>query len=140
MPRSFLFFFALVLPALPADLIVKITGFPTGQGFVGCALFSAASASAFPLDQARAKTQRHPARGSSVECRYSNLPPGEYALAASADLNDNGKTDKNFLGMPTEPWGVSRNARPKLRAPRFAEAAFTIDASQPTTFEIQLAK
>jgi uncharacterized protein (DUF2141 family) len=43
--------------------------------------------------------------------------------------------------MPTEPWGVSNNARPKLRAPRFEEAAFSVNPGpEPTRIAIQVAK
>ncbi len=129
---------ALVLPLAAADLIVKVTGYPENQGYVGCALYS--SATGFPTDPANAISQRHPARGQSLECRFENLKPGEYAVAISADLNSNGKTDKNFLGMPTEPWGVSRNPRPKMRAPRFEEAVLKVEDGAPTKIEVQLAK
>lgn len=49
---------------------------------------------------------------------------GTYAIALTHDLNGNRRTDTDFLGRPTEDWGVSRGARPLLRAPRFDEAAF----------------
>jgi len=32
------------------------------------------------------------------------LAPGEWAVAVSQDLNNNDKLDKNFLGIPTEPF------------------------------------
>jgi len=32
------------------------------------------------------------------------------------------------LGAAIEPWGVSNNVRPSLRAPRFDEAAFKVPA------------
>ncbi len=49
---------------------------------------------------------------------------GRYAIAAFHDLNGNGKLDKNMVGVPTEPYAFSNNARPKLRAPNWNEASF----------------
>lgn len=56
----------------------------------------------------------------------SDLPPGKYAVAAYVDNNRNGRLDKNFLGMPTEIYGFSNNARGMFGPPDFSEAAFEI--------------
>jgi uncharacterized protein (DUF2141 family) len=42
------------------------------------------------------------------------------------DVNDNGKLDTNWIGIPKEPVGVSNNLRPRLGPPRFSESSFTI--------------
>jgi uncharacterized protein (DUF2141 family) len=54
------------------------------------------------------------------------LAPGEWAVAVSQDLNNNDKLDKNFLGIPTEPFAFSNNVKPRLSAPRFEECKFTV--------------
>ncbi|MFD1873828.1 DUF2141 domain-containing protein [Hymenobacter bucti] len=54
------------------------------------------------------------------------LAPGEWAVAASQDLNNNDKLDKNFLGIPTEPFAFSNNVKPRLAAPTFQECKFTV--------------
>jgi uncharacterized protein (DUF2141 family) len=49
--------------------------------------------------------------------------------------------DTNFVGMPTEQWGVSRNVRPTLRAPRFDEASFKVAADAgEIVIDIKVAK
>jgi uncharacterized protein (DUF2141 family) len=63
-----------------------------------------------------------------VACRFSDVPEGTYAASIGHDLNGNRRVDTNFVGLPTEPWGVSNNARPALRAPRFDEASFKVSA------------
>ena len=57
---------------------------------------------------------------------FRDLPPGKYAVAAYVDNNRNGRLDKNFLGMPTEIYGFSNNARGMFGPPDFSEAAFEI--------------
>ena len=54
------------------------------------------------------------------------LTTGEWAVALSQDLNNNDKLDKNFLGIPTEPFAFSNNVKPRLSAPEFKECKFTV--------------
>lgn len=54
------------------------------------------------------------------------LTPGEWAVALTQDLNNNDKLDKNFLGIPTEPFAFSNNIKPRFSAPSFQECKFTV--------------
>lgn len=60
---------------------------------------------------------------SSVATVTFKLPPGEYAVALMHDVNDDGKMEKNWIGYPTEPFGFSRNFKPKLGAPSFKDCS-----------------
>jgi len=55
------------------------------------------------------------------------LPKGEWAVAITQDLNNNDKVDKNFIGIPTEPYAFSNNIRPTVAAPKFDECKFMVD-------------
>ena len=55
------------------------------------------------------------------------LATGEWAVALSQDVNNNNKLDKNFLGIPTEPFAFSNNVKPRLSAPSFKECKFTVE-------------
>lgn len=55
------------------------------------------------------------------------LPVGEWAVALTQDVNDNDKLDKNFLGIPTEPFAFSNNVKPRFAAPSFKECKFVVD-------------
>ena len=55
-----------------------------------------------------------------------DLPKGEWAVAITQDMNNNDKVDKNFLGIPTEPYAFSNNIRPTLAAPDFNECKFMV--------------
>lgn len=54
------------------------------------------------------------------------LKPGRYALALYHDLNGNDKLDKNLVGIPKEPYGFSKNFRPRFSAPTFEDCAFEV--------------
>jgi uncharacterized protein (DUF2141 family) len=55
-----------------------------------------------------------------------NVPPGTYAIEMFQDLNSNGKMDQNWFGYPLEPFGFSRDAKPHLHKPHFADVSFTV--------------
>jgi len=57
------------------------------------------------------------------------LPQGEWAVAITQDTNNNDKLDKNFLGIPTEPFAFSNNVRPKLSPPDFNDCKFTVGST-----------
>ncbi|MEM1118049.1 MAG: DUF2141 domain-containing protein [Bacteroidota bacterium] len=124
--------------ARPAStLIVSVTGVSSDEGTVGCALYD--DAEGFPTDRSRMQSgQEVAARRSGVTCRFENVAPGTYALAVVHDKNENGRTDRNLLGLPTEAWGVSNGVRPRMRAPRFDEAAFSIRDGVTTRLSITL--
>lgn len=54
------------------------------------------------------------------------LIPGNYAVAAFVDTNQNGNLDRNFVGMPTELYGFSGEARRLFGPPSFDEAKFEL--------------
>ena len=64
------------------------------------------------------------------------LPFGEHAITLFIDFNGNKKIDKNFLGIPKEPYGFSNNVIGNMSAPTFDQAKFVI--SGPTTQNIKL--
>ena len=69
------------------------------------------------------------------------LESGTYAVVIYQDLNSNGKVDRNFFRLPTEPCGTepcgfSRDARPKMGPPRYKPASFTL--SEDTEMSIKL--
>jgi uncharacterized protein (DUF2141 family) len=52
--------------------------------------------------------------------------PGVYAVGVYQDKNSNLKFDKGFLGIPTEPYGVSNNPSIGFSAPSFEDSSFTV--------------
>jgi uncharacterized protein (DUF2141 family) len=131
--------FALPVPAGAAELVVRITGLSDPLGQVGCSLF--AGPAGFPMDNSGARQLWQAADAKGVTCRYSDVPEGSYAVSIGHDLNGNRRVDTNFVGLPTEQWGVSNNVRPRLRAPRFNEAAFKVTAdARELVIEIEVAK
>jgi len=124
-----LLFACLAAPAmcLAAQVVVRVSGVQEPLGQIGCSLFS--SPQGFPMDNGSARVVWLTAEAQGVTCRFDNVPEGRYAVSVGHDLNRNRRVDTNLFGLPTEQWGVSNNARRTLRAPRFDEAVFLVQAN-----------
>ena len=59
-----------------------------------------------------------------------DLPFGTYAVAIYHDVNNNGKLDKNYLGIPAEPYAFSNNPKAKWRSPTFDETQIELSSQQ----------
>lgn len=119
---------AAALPSYAADLTIRVEGVANAQGELKVAVFN--SADTFltkPLRGAAA-----PAQAGTVELTVSDLPAGDYALAVYHDENNNGKMDRNAMGMPTEDYAFSNNAMGKRGAPRYEDARIVLPAAGAT--------
>ena len=127
------------LHADAVELVVRISSQASPGGEVVCALFS--DPDGFPMDNSTARVQWLAADSQDVSCRFADVPAGSYAVSIGHDMNGNKQVDMNFLGMPTEQWGVSNNIRPRLRSPRFSEASFEVIADPQVQYiDIQVAQ
>jgi uncharacterized protein (DUF2141 family) len=66
------------------------------------------------------------------------LEPGKYAFAVFHDVNNNGELDKNFVGIPKEPYGFSNDFRPKFSAPSFEDCAFEVSGESEQRISVKL--
>ncbi len=53
------------------------------------------------------------------------------------DLNANGKMDKNWLGIPKEPYGFSNNPKMSFGPPSFKDSLFKVFEGQKITVQIK---
>jgi uncharacterized protein (DUF2141 family) len=121
-----------------AELEVTVKKLNSRQGEIGIALF--AGPEGFPLDNTHAVTVWLPVTDESCAYVFKDVAPGTYAVAVAHDLNGNHKTDTNWVGIPQEPWGVSNNVRPILRAPKFDEAAVRVAAGGLNRISINVSR
>jgi len=61
-----------------------------------------------------------------VTITFENVLPGEYAVLAMHDANDNKRMDFQENGMPTESFGMSNNPM-AFGPPQYDEAKFKVD-------------
>lgn len=107
--------------ALGAELRVDVPDADPASGALYVALFD--SEQSF---KARDSSHGAVSRDGAPSVVFAGLQPGSYAVAVFQDLNGNGKLDLNLMGVPTEPYGFSRNATGDMGPPAFQDAAVTV--------------
>ncbi len=127
-------------PATKNTLTLRVTGIEVSQGKLACALFW--QNKGFPRKHRRALrrtwVEAEDAEDGTALCVFKRTGLGEYAASVFLDTNGNGKLDTNAIGSPSEPWGVSNDAKAKrFGPPIFKDAKFDYEGG-PVTIEIAL--
>jgi uncharacterized protein (DUF2141 family) len=107
--------------ACSATVEVRVAGVTAGKGKVAVAV----------CDRERflkqcAFSAAVPAQGTEVVVSLKDIPPGTWAVLAYQDANENGELDRNFIGIPSEHYGFSRNAAGRFGPPGFEDAAIEV--------------
>jgi uncharacterized protein (DUF2141 family) len=105
------------------DLTLTFPQLASTQGKVMVAVYDSAQgwASGRPVRTAMAAASDTP-----PTVRIPALPAGTYAVRAFQDVDGDGKMGTNPFGLPTEPYGFSRDAKPNMGPPSFEAAAFEV--------------
>ena len=119
------------------QLAVEISGLKQTEGQVCLNLFD--SSSGFPSNRDVAVRGRciNTSASAPLVATFANLAPGSYAVSVFHDANSDYKFNRNFVGIPTEGYGFSRNPSIRTGPPDFEEAVFLV-AGQETRIEIEL--
>ncbi|WP_081823723.1 aldehyde dehydrogenase family protein [Pseudacidobacterium ailaaui] len=109
------------------------------QGNLGYLVF--ASHNGFPDDRNRAVQHGFYSipRGTTQMNFTLALSPGTYAIALYEDLNGNHRLDRNWIGIPKEPVGVSKNPSTHFGPPKFDDCSFLV-TKQRMTIVIRLVR
>ena len=112
---------ALGAHAVAATVEVRVSGVTAGKGKVNVAL----------CDKERFLKQcgysgSAPARAAETVVTLKDVPAGTWAVLAYQDENENNELDRNFIGIPKENYGFSRDARGKFGPPGFEDAAIEV--------------
>jgi uncharacterized protein (DUF2141 family) len=106
------------------DIVVTVATFKNRDGQLGCRLY--ASPQGFPKQGPWLMQTGTPIGGKAQTCRFTHVAPGTYAVAVMHDENKNQTVDTNFVGAPTEGYGVSNNHTYALKAPKWEESTFKV--------------
>lgn len=129
--------FGMAAPAAAGTITITVTDLRNSDGVVRACITS--------LERAFPRCNRDPdahrsvvrARG-TVTIRFTDVEPGEYAIALLHDENEDGKANR-VLGMaPREGYGFSRDAPVRMAPPDWDDAVFTVgSASQNLTIKMR---
>jgi uncharacterized protein (DUF2141 family) len=79
-----------------------------------------------------------PVTNKAAIVEFTNISPGVYSMFVFHDANSNNKMDKNFLGIPSEGYGASKNNLPFAAAPTFSGNQFTVTKGFNYSFKVRL--
>ncbi|MFP5391590.1 MAG: DUF2141 domain-containing protein [Gammaproteobacteria bacterium] len=118
---------ALCAGARAGDLTIEIDGVTSAQGQLMVTLYRDAGTY---LKSGR--QQAGPAVAGRAVLVIKDVAPGEYAFALYHDANGNGKLDANLIGIPTEAYAFSNDAKAVMGPPAFDAARFAVPAEGRT--------
>jgi uncharacterized protein (DUF2141 family) len=116
-------------------VVVKLSNLRNEKGVCRVCIFN--SAAAFKGEEGT------PVGCSTVSAKepqavFESLSAGTYAVFVFHDANNNNRMDKNFLGIPKEGYGASRNNLPFAAAPTFEGNKFAVATKSTVTLNVRL--
>ncbi|WP_163399365.1 DUF2141 domain-containing protein [Flavobacterium fluviatile] len=125
-------FICSLLSAQNVNLTISVSGVKNNTGVVRVGLYNSQSTflkTAFKGSSSEIKNNQ-------VTVTFANLPAGEYAVSVFHDENNNAKLDKNIMGIPSEDYASSNNAKGFMGPPSYKDAKFSIE--KDTKIKIEL--
>ncbi|PIF30880.1 uncharacterized protein (DUF2141 family) [Flavobacterium sp. 9] len=116
-------FICSLLSAQNVKLTVTVSGLKNDTGIVKVGLYN--SDGTFLKTTYKSLTSE--IKNNQVVVTFDNLPTGEYAISTYHDENNNGKLDRNSMGIPSEAYAASNNARGFMGPPSYKDAKFVVD-------------
>jgi uncharacterized protein (DUF2141 family) len=117
--------FPLLAHAELLTLKIVVTGVTPSTGQIETTVFN--TSESFMKEPIMQETNPVTGEGDFV-VSFFGLEPGEYAVVAVHDENDNGVLDTGFLGFGGESIAYSNDVKPFLGRPDFDETKVTVDA------------
>lgn len=113
-------------------MVIKVTNINSNKGNIGVAVFN--SKESFLGKPFMAANKKATKGDVTFELE---VPNGTYAISVMHDENKDGKLEKNFMGIPSEPYGISMDGKSRFGPPSYSDAVFTIaDKSVKVTIEV----
>jgi uncharacterized protein (DUF2141 family) len=85
-----------------------------------------------PIHEARYRGEVVSSKEGKIEVRFQDLPYGTYAVKSFHDEDGNGQLNTNFMGIPSEDYGFSNNARGTMGPAKFEDARFELNVAEKT--------
>lgn len=117
------FFICSLLSAQNVNLTVSVSGLRNNAGALKVGLYN--SEGAFLKSTFKSITSE--IKNNSATVTFVEIPKGVYGISAYQDENNNGKLDKNVMGIPSEDFACSNNAKGFMGPPRYEDAKFEVN-------------
>ena len=105
------------------NLTVSVSGLKSNTGTVKVGLYNSDET----FLKSTYKSIVSEIKNNEVTVTFIGIPEGEYGISAYQDENNNGKLDRNAMGIPSEDYACSNNAKGFMGPPLFSDAKFNVD-------------
>lgn len=116
------------------DLEIVVTNIKTQKGSIELGVFN--KPKSFLKKGKEYKVYSQKVSSDTVIFHLKDYKKNDYAISIYHDINSDNECNLNFLGIPVEPYGFSRNFKPKLSKPSFNDCK--IDAFEDKSVNIAL--
>ncbi|MCA1918666.1 MAG: DUF2141 domain-containing protein [Flavobacterium piscis] len=125
-------FICSLMSAQNVKLTVSVSGLKNNSGTVKVGLYNSDGT----FLKTTYKSVASKIKDNNAVVIFDNLPAGEYAISTYHDENNNGKLDKNMMGIPSEDYAASNNAKGFMGPPAYKDAKFVL--AKDSNIEITL--
>ncbi|MCD9574364.1 DUF2141 domain-containing protein [Flavobacterium soyae] len=116
-------FICSLMSAQNVKLTVSVSGIKNNTGIVKVGLYNSDGT----FLKTTYKSLSSEIKNNEVTVTFDNLPSGEYAISTYHDENNNGKLDRNAMGIPSEDYAASNNAKGFMGPPAYKDAKFIVE-------------
>ena len=110
----------------PNSIGVTVADVRSARGEVTVSLWR--DAATFLEDGHEVAVVRSPAKLGEMRLCIEAPEAGSYAITAKHDENGNGALDKNWMGIPTEPYGFANDPSLRFRGPTLEDSTIFVPA------------
>jgi uncharacterized protein (DUF2141 family) len=120
----------------PLEIRITVSGVPKSVGVVSADLYPNDEDSFLKGPKRLARTNFAAVAPKTTFCMTAPMP-GDYVVSVYHDQDADGVFDKNALGLPAEPWGLSNNPKVLFSLPPIEKTLFHVDGAG-ASIEIKL--
>ncbi|MFB9076825.1 DUF2141 domain-containing protein [Flavobacterium procerum] len=120
-----LLFICSLMSAQNANLTVSVSGLKNSNGIVKVGLYNSEGT----FLKTTYKSQVSEIKDNEATVTFVGVPAGEYAISTFHDENNNGILDKNMMGIPSEDYAASNNAKGFMGPPSYQDAKFSVSGN-----------
>lgn len=135
--KTILLLFGMISTLFPInnpELTIKISNIDKIKGEIKVGVFD--TDTNFLKEGHAIKNYSIKVKNNTATLTITDLPKGEYAITMYHDQNSDNECNRNFIGIPKEPYAFSNNVKPKMSAPKYKDCKFTF--SDDKTLNIKL--
>ncbi|MCC9016616.1 MULTISPECIES: DUF2141 domain-containing protein [Flavobacterium] len=116
-------FICSLLSAQNVNLTVAVSGLKNNKGTVRVGLYNSDTT----FLKTTYKSIVSEIKNNEATVTFVGVPKGEYGISTYHDENSNGKLDRNMMGIPSEDYACSNNAKGFMGPPIYNDAKFSVN-------------